>query len=517
MLLISASVLALGLLAAPALASRAYTLNYDTGTFSEIDTATNQVVGTPVEVGSGPYSNAITPNGKFMYVGNASAKDVVVVDLQTGQLVGSPILLGGSPGVLAISPDGTTVYVTDATNGEVDVISTQTNQLVAPPISLGGEPWGVAFAPDGKTAYVTNEGSNSVSVIDTQTHQVVGVPIQVGEEPINIAFTPNGAFAYVTNEGPSNVSVIDTQTRQVVATIPVGEGPWEVAIAPNGTKAYVTNYAADSVSVIDTQTRQVVGSPIPTGDEPYEVAFTPDGKAAYVANYKGQSVTVIDAATNQVKTTIPVEGGPWQIAIAPDQSPAASFTVGAATAGKAAKFNGGASSDPDGSISAFNWSFGDGKTATSTTPSVSHKYAKAKTFSPTLTVTDNEGCSGSSVFTGRTAYCNTGAGTAGKKVKVKAPNNFKFGKLTKNPGNGTAKLKVKVPYSGKLSLSGKSVSGGTLKAGKAKTLTLKIQPKAKLKKMLASTHRAKTKIRVKFSPTGGKARTKGKTLTLVLR
>jgi YVTN family beta-propeller protein len=516
-LLITASVLALGLFAAPALASRAYTLNYDTNSFSVIDTATNQVVGTPVEVGAGPYSNAITPNGKFMYVENRSDKDVVVVDLQTGQVVGSPIPLTGSPSVLAISPDGTTAYVGDETNSEVDVISTQTNQQVAAPISLGGVPWGVSFAPDGKTAYVADDTNNAVEVIDTQTKQVVGAPIPVGEEPINVAFTPNGAFAYVTNEGSNDVSVIDTQTKQVVATIPVGKSPWEVAISQDGAKAYVTNYADNSVSVIDTQTKQVVGAPIPTGEEPYEVAFTPDGKTAYVTNYSGQSVTVIDAQTDQVKTTIPVEGGPWQIAIAPDQSPTASFTVSAATAGQATHFNGAASSDPDGLVSSFNWSFGDGKTATTTKAAVSHKYAKAKTFSPTLTVTDNEGCSGSLVFTGRTAYCNSGAATAAKRVKVKAPNNFKFGKLTKNAGNGTAKLKVKVPFAGKLILSGKTVRGAKLSAGKAKTLTLKILPKAALKKKLASGHSAKVKIKVKFSPTGGKPRTKGKALTLVMR
>jgi YVTN family beta-propeller protein len=515
-LLLFASVLTLGLLAAPAFATKAYTLNYKTGSFSVIDTATNQVLGTPVEVGAGPYTNAITPNGRFMYVGNQTDEDVVVVDLQAGKLVGSPILLGGRPGVVAISPDGTTAYVTDESNEEVDVISTQTNQLVGSPISLGGKPWGISFAPDGKTAYVTDITNNTVHVIDTQTRQVVGEPIPVGEEPINIAFTPNGAFAYVTNEESNSVSVIDTQTRQVVATISVGESPWEVAISPNGARAYVSNYKANSVSVIDTQTKQVVGSPIPTGEEPYEVAFTPDGKTAYVTNYEGESVTVIDAQTNQVKTTIPVAGGPWQIAIVPDQSPVASFTVGAATAGKAASFNGSASSDPDGSISSFGWSFGDGIAATSTTPNVSHKYKKAKTYSTTLTATDNEGCSASMIFTGRTAYCS-GAAVAGVMVKVKAPNNFKFGKLVKNAGNGTAKLEVKVPYAGKLSLSGKAVRSATLKAGKAKTLTLKILPKTSLTKTLVSSHSAKVKVRVKFSPTGGKPRTKSKVLRLILR
>ena len=514
-ILISAPVLALGLLAAPALANKAYTLNYDTDSFSVIDTATNQVVGTPVEVGDQPYTNAITPNGKFMYVGNRGDENVVVVDLQAGTLVGSPIPLGGLPNVIAISPNGATAYVTQSNEG-IDVIDTQTNQVVAS-IPIGAALWGVAFTPDGKTAYVADDDNNTIRVIDTQTRQIVGDPIPVGEEPVNITFTPNGAFAYVANENSNNVSVIDTQTRQVVATIPVGLEPWEVAISPDGAKAYVSNLDSDTVSVIDTQTRQVVGSPIPTGEEPFGIAFTPDGKTAYTANYSGNDVTVIDTQTNQVKTTIPVAGGPWIIAIAPDQSPIASFTAKAATAGKATRFDGSASSDPDGSIASFNWVFGDGKVATATTPTVSHKYKKAKTYSPTLTVTDNEGCSTSLVFTGRTASCSGGAPLASKQVKVKAPNDFKFGKLTKNPSNGTAKLKVKIPYGGKLSLSGKTVRSGKAKAGKAKTLTLKIQPKAKLKKTLTSAHSAKVKIRVKFSPTGGKARTKAKTLKLILR
>ena len=46
-------------------------------------------------------------------------------------------------------------------------------------------------------------------------------------------------------------------------------------------------------------------------------------------------------------------------------------------------------SDPDGSISAFNWSFGDG--GTSTMPAVSHDYQTAGTFTARVTVTDNLG------------------------------------------------------------------------------------------------------------------------------
>ena len=47
------------------------------------------------------------------------------------------------------------------------------------------------------------------------------------------------------------------------------------------------------------------------------------------------------------------------------------------------------SSDPDGSISAYQWTFGDGTTSTAQNPS--HTYATGGTYTVTLTVTDNGG------------------------------------------------------------------------------------------------------------------------------
>jgi PKD repeat protein len=47
------------------------------------------------------------------------------------------------------------------------------------------------------------------------------------------------------------------------------------------------------------------------------------------------------------------------------------------------------SSDPDGPIASYSWTFGDGATATLTNPS--HTYATGGTYTVTLTVTDNQG------------------------------------------------------------------------------------------------------------------------------
>jgi PKD repeat protein len=78
-----------------------------------------------------------------------------------------------------------------------------------------------------------------------------------------------------------------------------------------------------------------------------------------------------------------------------DVPPSASFSVStpSPTAGQPVSFDGSASSDPDGTISSYSWSFGDGASASGETPS--HTYAKAGTYTVGLTVTDNAGLSAS--------------------------------------------------------------------------------------------------------------------------
>lgn len=507
--------LALAFFAPQALARFAFTGNYDGDSVSVIDTETNQVVGLPIAAGNGPYSTAVTPNGKTLYVANELSEDLTVVDTQTRQVVGAPIALGTQPAVIAISPDGRTAYLTSQEADIVVVVDTQTNQVVGAPIAVGKDPWGVAFSPDGKFAYVTGKTDGIVSVIDTQSRQVVAT-ITVGNDPINVAFSPDGKTAFVNNIDDDTVSVIDTQTRQVVGSpIPVGDEPWGLAVSPDGTRLYVSNYGDDTISVIDTQTRQVVGSPIAVGDEPYELALAPDGKTLYSANYGGQSVSAINPQNNQV-TKIPVAGGPRQLSIVPDQSPIASFSFSAGKAASATYFNGLASSDSDGSIARFDWSFGDGATAANGGPIPTHIYAKAGAYPVGLTVTDKEGCSANLVFTGRTAYCS-GSAPATQTITVIAPNNFKFGKLTRNLRKGTAKLRVKVPAAGQLLLRGNKARAVMHSAKKAGTVILTIRPKRKLNKALKKSHQARVHIRVTFSPTGGTPRTKSKTLKLIRR
>jgi PKD repeat protein len=88
------------------------------------------------------------------------------------------------------------------------------------------------------------------------------------------------------------------------------------------------------------------------------------------------TLTVTDnaAATGQTVRTVTVNA-----------PPVASFT--SACSGLACSFNASGSSDPDGTIASYAWSFGDGTTGSGAT--ASRTYAAGGTYTVTLTVTDN--------------------------------------------------------------------------------------------------------------------------------
>jgi Tol biopolymer transport system component len=65
--------------------------------------------------------------------------------------------------------------------------------------------------------------------------------------------------------------------------------------------------------------------------------------------------------------------------------------------GQSTAFSGANSFDPDGSIASYSWNFGDGGTASGSTPT--HTYAAPGAYAVTLTVTDNLGAHGSATVT----------------------------------------------------------------------------------------------------------------------
>jgi YVTN family beta-propeller protein len=485
----------------------------DSNQVSFFDAATNKLVGGPVEAGEGPTSVAITPDGKYAYVTDVVGESVSVIETGLRRKVATIEGVGAEPFGIAITPDGKYAYVTDNGSDEVTVISTATKKVVKS-ISVGSEPLGVAISPTGKFAYVTDFIDGTVEAINTETMTVSGQPIPVGEGPVGIEFTPAG-MAYVVDEEGKEVSAIDTVTRKVTG-IPLAEEsgkPRGISISPDGTEAYVVGLGTGPISVIDTGTNKVTGE-IEVEGEPEEVAFAANGKTVYVTENEPRQVQTINVETGKVAgSPIKLPGEfPTGIALTPDQSPVAAFTPPSATVGIPAPFDGSESTDADGSIATYSWTFEDGRDATGV--SAVHTFLTAGTFNARLTVVDDEGCGGVQVFTGRTAYCSGGESSVSHPVTVKAPSvavtpapvcksNFGVGGLSHNRKNGTARLRVNLHTAGSLLLFGKKVHAVTRKTKAAGSMVLTIHARVELNKRLKKIHHARVPVRITFTPSNG--------------
>ncbi len=114
-------------------------------------------------------------------------------------------------------------------------------------------------------------------------------------------------------------------------------------------------------------------------------------------NFPGTYVLILEVvdsggATDRDQVTITVGGAgntpPTAVAEATPTSGTAPLTV---------NFTGSNSSDPDGTISSYSWDFGDGTSSTQADPT--HTYTAAGTYTAVLTVTDNDGATGTDQVT----------------------------------------------------------------------------------------------------------------------
>jgi YVTN family beta-propeller protein len=113
-------------------------------------------VGSPISVGSGltPLGIAITPDGTKAYTanfgaasgGNGSGDTVTPITLATNT-PGTPITVGGGPWSIAVTPDSKTVYVGNSNDGTVTPIDAATG---VPGTAIAGVPYprSLAITPD---------------------------------------------------------------------------------------------------------------------------------------------------------------------------------------------------------------------------------------------------------------------------------------------------------------------------------------------------------------------------------
>ncbi len=100
-------------------------------------------------------------------------------------------------------------------------------------------------------------------------------------------------------------------------------------------------------------------------------------------------------------------------------------------------FNASGSTDSDGSIVGYSWSFGDGTNAQGTSATASHTYAGAGSVTASVTVTDNGGATDT-------------ASTTVNPTSVPTPSTIAFDGQSSGIAQGTAPVNVSVPASAKV-------------------------------------------------------------------
>jgi YVTN family beta-propeller protein len=250
-------------------------------------------------------------------------------------------------------------------------------------ITTGGQPANVKVTPDGRYAYVANYGSNTVSEIASPgtpgAHVIDTLSVPT---PSDVAITPDGRYAYVPLYNANKVAIIDnpdSASPSVTATtLAVGTEPGSGAITPDGNYLYVGNYGSSTISIVDnadSASPSVSATTLQVGSGPADLEITPDGSTVYAVNSGSGSLSVVtgaDSASPSVTGSISTGGSPYTAAVVPDQAPAASLSVVVGQGGAVTTFDASASTVECGTITSYAWTFGDGATSTTSTPTTTH-------------------------------------------------------------------------------------------------------------------------------------------------
>lgn len=90
-----------------------------------------------------PVVVAITPSGEYLFV-STNANSVSVIKTATNEVVGSPIPVGTYSWGTAITPDGKRVCVANLLSNDVSMIDAATHTVVAT-VPVGNGPSGVGI------------------------------------------------------------------------------------------------------------------------------------------------------------------------------------------------------------------------------------------------------------------------------------------------------------------------------------------------------------------------------------
>src|SRR5690349_2167952 len=270
-------------------------------------------------------------------------------------------------------------------NGKVVALGGSLNDEDTTTASLNADlydPGTNTFSSAGQNAFARLYHSNSLLLPDATVLFIGGNPARGTYEQHIEIYSP----AYLFNADGS------AATRPSITGVPstgIGYGSvFQVQTPDAANIASVVLMRAGAPTHAFDMEQRMVGLSFTAGSGMLNVTAPPNGNIApqgYYMLFLVNGAGVPSVAQFVQLTPAPADIPPTGVI----SSPSTNVTI---TAGQSVFFDGSASSDPDGTISAYSWTFPGGNPSTSSLATPGNvTYNSAGSFSATLTVTDNAG------------------------------------------------------------------------------------------------------------------------------
>jgi YVTN family beta-propeller protein len=217
--------------------------------------------------------------------------EVDVLDSDSGEVVGKVTGLKGTHGV-ALDDTGKFGYISDGGANEVVVFDRRSLGQVTS-IAAGTNPDGIVFEPVTKTVWAFNGRSSNATVIDTATRKVVATIPLSGKPEFPVADGKGTVFANI--ETKNEIVRLDAETKKVTATWPLTscDSPSGLAIDLKGYRLFAV-CDGGKMAVVDAKSGKTIANPA-IGDGPDATRYDAAHNLAFSSNGSG-TLTVIDAS-----------------------------------------------------------------------------------------------------------------------------------------------------------------------------------------------------------------------------
>lgn len=294
---------------------------------------------------TGPEGLTLHPNGRFLYVPNATSNNISVysMDPDGGWLTaGTPIATGVGNHEMVIHPDGEFAFVTSSTSNELHVYSidalTGELTLVGAPIATLPEPGSIALDPTGTLMLVGNlDFPRRVTIYDidatTGSVSTTAAPFNLnGGIPVAITFDRSGDFAFIALENYNAVIPVQveaaTKTLTLAAPGATKDQPSSISVHPSGEFTYIASLRGGSVSGFRVDRDTGALTPLTTSSTvslPENAVFDPSGRFLYVLSRSARDVLafLVDDETGELtlQSRIPARNLPTSLVIVQGSQP----------------------------------------------------------------------------------------------------------------------------------------------------------------------------------------------------